>query len=115
MHEYSIVASLVDRVQREVDARPGATVHRLHVRIGELAGVEVELLRTAFETFRARTSCEAAELAIETVAPEWRCSRCDAAIARGEILRCPSCGRPARLVAGDDIILERIEMEVRDV
>ena len=115
MHEYSIVASLVDRVQREVDARPGATVHRLHLRIGELAGVEIELLRTAYETFRARTPCAEAELAIETVPPVWRCSHCDRAIAPGEILRCSSCGRPARLIAGDDIMLERIEMEVRDV
>jgi len=45
----------------------------------------------------------------------WRCSRCDQPIAAGAVLRCPSCGRPARLASGDGIILERIEMEVPDV
>jgi hydrogenase nickel incorporation protein HypA/HybF len=115
MHEYSIVASLVDRVQAVLDGHPGAIVRRVHLRIGELAGVEIALLRTAFETFRERTICEAADLAIEPVAAAWRCPRCDRAIAPGEILRCPTCQRPARLVAGDDIILERVEMEVRDV
>lgn len=115
MHEYSIVAALVDRAQREVEARPGAIVKRLHVRIGELAGVEIELLRTAFETFRARSVCDRAELTITAVPVRWTCARCERPIAAGGILRCPNCGRPAQLAAGDDIILERIEMEVRDV
>lgn len=115
MHEYSIVAALVDRVQREVDARPGAVVRKLHVRIGELAGVELELLRTAFTTFRERSVCAGAELAIEPVAAVWCCARCDRPIAPGAVLRCPSCGRPAGLAAGDEITLERIEMEVCDV
>ena len=41
MHEYSIIAALVDRVAREAQGRPGAIVRKLHVRIGELAGVEI--------------------------------------------------------------------------
>lgn len=115
MHEYSIVAALVDRVQRELDGRPGAIVRRLHLRIGELAGVELDLLRTAFETFRERSVCAAAELEITRVPAVWRCRRCDLPIATGAVLRCPRCRRPAELASGDDIILERIEMEVRDV
>lgn len=115
MHEYSIVAALVDRVQRELDARPGAVARKLHLRIGELAGVELELLRTAFMTFRERSVCAVAELDIEQVPAAWRCTRCDVPIAAGAVLRCPGCGRPAQLASGDDIILERIDMEVRDV
>jgi Zn finger protein HypA/HybF involved in hydrogenase expression len=88
MHEYSIVASLVDRVDEVVASRPGALVRRLHVRIGEVAGVEIELLRTAFETFRARTACDGAELVVEPIAAAWRCARCDRAIERGAPLRC---------------------------
>ena len=115
MHEYSIVASLIDRVQQEADAHGGSRVHRLHVRIGELSGVEVELLKTAFDTFRERTICDGAELAIDTVAPVWACPSCDRAIARGGILRCGDCGQPARMMQGDEIILQRIEMEVPNV
>jgi hydrogenase nickel incorporation protein HypA/HybF len=115
MHEYSIVASLVDRVEQEVLAHPGARVRRLRVQIGELAGVETELLRTAYDTFRERTVCEGAELDVEPVAAVWRCPRCELALAPGAVLRCPTCARPARLVAGDEIILARIELEVPDV
>ena len=115
MHEYSIVAALVDRVQREVAGRPGAIARKLRVRIGEQSGVELDLLRTAYTTFRARSACAEAELELVQVPAIWRCLRCDLSIPAGALLRCPSCGHPARLTSGDDIILERIEMEVPDV
>ena len=115
MHEYSIVASLIDRVQQEADAHGAARVHRLHVKIGELSGVELELLKTAFDTFRERTICDGAELAIDTVAASWACPSCKRPVVRGAILRCDTCGRPARMVEGDEIILERIEMEAPNV
>lgn len=115
MHEYSIVASLIDRVQHEAALHGGSRVHRLHVKIGELSGVEVDLLKTAFDTFRERTICDGAELAIDTVAPAWACPACDRSLEPGAILRCDDCGKPARMVQGDEIILERIEMEAPDV
>lgn len=115
MHEYSIVASLIDRVQQEAAAHEGARVYRLHVRIGELSGVELELLKTAFDTFRERTICEGAELAIDTVAARWACPSCNRPVVRGAILRCDTCGSPARMIEGDEIILQRIEMEAPDV
>lgn len=115
MHEYSIVASLVDRAARESLAHQGAVVRKLYVRIGELAGVEVDLLATAFETFRGHGPCAGAELAIARVPAIWECRRCRQPIATGDVLRCPTCGEPARLTAGDDIVLDRIELEVPDV
>lgn len=115
MHEYSIVSALVDGVLAAVAGHPGAVVRRVHVQIGELAGVEIELLRTAFTTFRDHTVCENAELAIHPVAADWRCPACNRSIPVGAALRCPDCHRPAKLVAGDDITLARVEMEVSDV
>ena len=83
--------------------------------VGELSGVEVDLLKTAFDTFRERTICEDAELAIDSVGAAWACPSCERAITRGAVLRCDTCGRPARMIRGDEIILERIEMEAPDV
>jgi hydrogenase nickel incorporation protein HypA/HybF len=126
MHEYSIVQSLVDSVAAAVGAReaavptpvvptpvvPTPVVHRVDVSIGELAGVDCALLATAFEVFRAGTICEHAALRIDRIAALWECPRCHAAIVRGGFLRCPSCNEPARLAAGDEIVLQRIELEV---
>ena len=112
MHEYSIVQALVERVAAEARVRHATSVHRLSVRIGELSGVEVNLLTTAYATFRERTICEGAELDVQIVAARWECPGCGHAIERGDLLACPRCAVPARLVQGDEIMLDRIEMEV---
>src|SRR5512139_3714690 len=111
MHEYSIVQALLERVEREARAHHATHVHRVQVSIGEQAGVEVDLLRTAYETIRHRTLCHDADLDIHRVAVRWECSRCGAPIPAGVALRCGSCGAAARLAAGDEIMLDRIEME----
>ena len=115
MHEYSIVASIIDCVQREARLHGGTRVHRLHLRVGELSGVEIDLLKTAFDTFRERTICEHAELSIDAVAASWSCPECERAIASGAVLYCEPCGRPATMVQGDEIVLQRIEMEAPHV
>ena len=112
MHEYSIVQALVERVAAEAQARQATSVQRLSIRIGELSGVEPELLTTAYETFRERTICEGAVLDLQVVAARWECPACGLVIGRGDVLTCPACVLPARLVQGDEIMLDRIEMEV---
>jgi hydrogenase nickel incorporation protein HypA/HybF len=112
MHEYSIVQALMDKVEAEAASRGALGVDRVWVTIGELSGVEVELLRTAYDTFRERTICERAPLEIAVVPAEWCCRDCRAPIPRPGPLRCAVCGSPGELVRGDEILLERIEMEV---
>jgi len=111
MHEYSIVQSLVDSVEKAVGTRV-ANVHRIEVLIGEVSGVDAGLLATAYEVFRAGTRCEWADMVIERVPARWECPRCSVVIAAGRALRCPACDVPARLAAGDEIVLQRIELEV---
>lgn len=115
MHEYSIVAALVDRVREEAVKAGASRVVRVHIRVGDSAGVDTPLLATAYDTFRERTVCEGAELVIENVETRWSCPRCGEEIARGARLRCPRCDVAARLAQGGEILLQRIEMEVSDV
>jgi hydrogenase nickel incorporation protein HypA/HybF len=113
VHEYSLVQSLVDRVEAEASRRGALSIHRVSVRIGELSGVDPELFQTAYDTFREGTLCAHAPLALERVAATWSCPRCGARIAHGAALRCPPCGVPARLDdGGDALMLNGIEMEV---
>ena len=113
MHEYSLVQSLVGRVEAEARARGAVAVHRVVVSVGELSGVDPDLLATAYHTFRAGTGCERAELELRRVEATWGCPSCGLRLERGAPLRCPQCGRPAELPPGaDEILLQRIEMEV---
>jgi len=111
MHEYSIVQALLDKVDYEVRSHGASRASRVRVSIGELAGVEIELLKTAYDTIRHRTVCEDAELDVTRVNARWECPQCRTAIARGAALRCATCGQPARLASGDEIMLDQIEVE----
>ncbi|HQR30077.1 MAG TPA: hydrogenase maturation nickel metallochaperone HypA [Anaeromyxobacteraceae bacterium] len=113
MHEYSLVQSLVGRVEDLVRERRATAVHRVVVSVGELAGLDPELFRTAYDTFRAGTLCAGASMELRTVPARWACPGCGREIPRGAILTCPACDLPARLSAGaDEILLETVEMEV---
>ena len=111
MHEYSIIQSLVESVTAAVGTRQAA-VHRVDIAIRELAGVDCGLLTTAYEVFRAGTLCEHAALTIDRIPANWHCPRCHVAIASGAFLRCAACNEPAQLASGDEIVLQRIELEV---
>jgi hydrogenase nickel incorporation protein HypA/HybF len=113
VHEYSLVESLVSRVEQEARRRNAIAIHRLSVRIGELSGVDPELFQTAYETFRAGTICANAPLDLTRVPASYACPHCKAPIARGAILRCAACDVPAQMNDGSDaLLLDGIDMEV---
>lgn len=112
MHEYSIIQALFEKIDAEAAAHGALAVERVVVRIGELSGVEAELLQTAYMTFRERTICADAPLEISAVPARWTCRECGSPMPAGQVLRCNACGGAGRLEQGDEILLERIEMEV---
>ena len=111
MHEYSLVSAMVDRVEKEARARQAVAVHRLGVRLGALSGVEPELFAAAFTLVR-QGLLQDAVLDLRRSEAVWTCPECASAIPAGGVLRCAACGVPAKLVSGDEILLEQIEMEV---
>ncbi len=112
MHELTIVQALVEEVDRAAALRGATSVGRIHVSLGELSGVEPSLFASAYEAWCGGTVCSHAELELHAVAARWACPRCGLSRPPGELLSCPECGVPTQLVAGDEIVLERIEMEV---
>lgn len=112
MHEYLIVQAMFDQITAQARQRQAIAVKRVCVRIGASAGVDVPLLKTAYDTFRVRTICEDAPLDVDEVPARWSCPVGHGDIASGRRLTCETCGRPARMVSGDEIVLERLELEV---
>jgi len=115
VHEASLVDALFDQIDGAMAGHPGGVLRVLRVRVGELAGVEPELFRTAFEAIRGPRGHERATLELVHEDAAWSCGSCATRLPRGSVLRCDACGGDVTLTAGGDIILERIELEVRDV
>ncbi len=112
MHEYSIVQAMFDQIEARARECRALSVRRVLVRIGRSAGVDVPLLKTAYDNFRVRTICEGAPLDVEEIPERWTCPSGHGDLVPGRKLVCEVCGRPGRLAAGDEIVLERLELEV---
>ncbi len=112
MHEYSIVQAMFDQIEATARKHHARAVKQVRVRIGLSAGVEVALLKTAYETCRVGTLCADAPIDVEEVPVRWGCPRGHGELLPGMGLRCPVCEAPARLISGDEIILDRLELEV---
>jgi len=112
LHEYSIVNALLQRVEGEARSRGATSVKRIAISLGDLSGVDPTLLTSAYDVFREGTLCETAELQIRWVPIEWSCPNCSEPIRAGDPLHCKQCGAAAELRAGDDVMLDQIEMEV---
>ncbi len=112
MHEYSLVLSLIERVEQEARRNHAKLVKRVAVRLGELSGVEAELFEYAYEMARTGTLCASAELVVTRVPAVFRCSHCDRVLDHRVSLECSECSAAGRLSEGDDIMFDQMEIEV---
>ncbi|MGD1048285.1 MAG: hydrogenase maturation nickel metallochaperone HypA [Candidatus Krumholzibacteriaceae bacterium] len=96
--------TIVDKAAADGGGNP---VSLVHLRIGEMAGVNADALRFAFEVMAKGTAAEGAALEIETVPLRVRCRGCGAeGQPRDFVFVCGACG-------GSDVeILGGREMEV---
>ena len=67
MHEYSLVQTMVDRIEGLVAEHGARSVRRVRVRVGTVAGVEPSLFETAYDICRVKTVCDDAPLQIVVV------------------------------------------------
>jgi len=111
MHEYSIAMSLRRMVEEHAAAAKARRVVRVEVRIGDAAGVERDLLATAWEQVREGGVTDGAELRIVAVPARWICGLCRTPVRKDGPLRCEACDVGAMLDGGDDIFLDRLEVE----
>lgn len=114
MHELAIVDALIQQVESEVRrAGSGGRVTRLDVVVGRLSGVCADSLRFAFEMLAPGTLVEAARLQIEEPKAVCSCSRCGKTSEIDDLTgSCPHCGsNEVRIVGGQDLLLQSIELE----
>jgi len=113
MHEYSIVQALLDQCEHHARLNEAERVTKVTVKIGVLSGVELHLLKTAFETFREETVCREAELEILRQEVVLYCAECQReSTVRGHDYHCAHCGSAdVKVVDGEEMYLMRLEME----
>ena len=115
MHELGIMASALDAVARHAVREGEPQVARIVLRIGTLAGVDVDALRFAYEALAPGSVAEGAALEIEEVPGRAWCRRCDAEFgaARGMVFQCPFCREySGEIRAGRELGIARLEFPI---
>ena len=113
MHELGIMQSTIEMVEGQARANSAGKVHRITLRIGALAGVEIESLRFAFDVVAAGTIAEGSSLEIISVPALAHCKKCaaDFSFSSGPIFACPQCGDfSGDIRQGRELELSQIEM-----
>ena len=113
MHEYSIVQSLLDSCEENAAKNNATKVTKVVVKIGVMSGVEPELLKTAFNTFKEKTLCEDAEFIVNVQSVVIRCNEClNEAVLDSIEYYCTKCkSTDLDILDGEDMYLMQLELE----
>ena len=113
MHEVGIAEYLVEVAEEHLQRVPHGPVRALHVRIGEMAGVNPDSLEFAFECLTNGTALEGAALAVERVPLAVDCDACGQRTPVADyVFRCASCGaETVRIASGREMQFVSIDAD----
>jgi len=113
MHELGVTQRLLDLAIEHVADADGARVTDLHIAIGDLSTFCEDAVAFCWEHLARGTACDGAQLHFRRIAAELTCQDCGHAHPlQGELQPCPRCGsNRLRVTAGDDLLLESLELE----
>ncbi len=108
MHELSLSSAILDTVERHA---AGRRVSRVNLTVGGLRQVVPDSLDFYFEIVSRDTVCDGAELRQTLVEGRARCDECAYEWELDlPLFRCPVCGESAHPVAGEEFMVESIEV-----
>lgn len=112
MHEYSIVTALIEDCERHAQTNNADKITRVEIKLGILSGVEPELLKTAFETFKLEGMCRDAELVMKIQPLLLSCLACGESTEHHErSVICSHCqSGQTKVLDGEDMLLMQLEL-----
>lgn len=111
MHELSVMAHLLERVETHADRLAAQKVVAINLIVGERASIVDDALLFAFDLLTPGTVAEGARLIIQRPPMRFRCPPCDADYHPGADFRCPQCGTIGRDAGdGSELLIESLEI-----
>jgi hydrogenase nickel incorporation protein HypA/HybF len=113
MHEIGIIESILEVAEETAREANSPGIQVIKLRLGQFTAIAQESLEFAFEVARQGTLAEHARLEIEVVPMVLHCVVCDAATQPAGTLSliCTQCGFPLKIVSGQELQIEYIEIE----
>ncbi|HNY40813.1 MAG TPA: hydrogenase maturation nickel metallochaperone HypA [Bryobacteraceae bacterium] len=115
MHEAGIAAEILEIAKTQAAEHGHMRVSEVAVRLGEMSGVVAEALEFAFEALRDGAA-EGARIEIKRIPVLARCEACRVESRPGAdlVLWCAQCGRPMKVLEGEELTVESVVLEDGD-
>ena len=113
MHELAVTESLLKTATEFAQKNDAKKVIRLNLLIGNLSGIVDDSVQFYWDMISEDTICSQAQLNIERRPAKFKCQACQTEYALDdELSPCPQCGSvDIRVIAGDEFLLQSIEIE----
>ncbi len=113
MHEYSVVQALLNQCEEVAQQNEASKITKVVCKIGVMSGIEIHLLKVAFDTFKEGTICNGAEFVINEQKLKLECKECGEIFEVDEVrYYCPHCeSLRVKVLDGEDMYLMSLEME----
>ena len=114
MHELSVVADLYEIMEKKAKEQKAKKITHVTLQVGVLSGVVPEFLQSAFDIFKKDTMASDATLEMKIVPLRAKCKSCQSDLHfEKPVFICDKCGSTdIQTLAGTDLILERLELEL---
>lgn len=109
MHEFAVTRSLVDQVLKASRQASAQRVTTVRVIVGRSSGIVPESVEFYFTQLARNTEAEGARLEFEPVDLRIECPKCGRIF--GDIDQPCGCNAGGEVVAGQDVVLESIDVE----
>lgn len=111
MHEFSVAAGIIEKVNQVAASKGGSSVESIRLRIGVCTCICPESLEFALEILARDTPAQGCTVQVIRVPARGVCQRCGWLGTVSDPLQadCPDCGAvPVTLLSGRDFVLESI-------
>ncbi len=113
MHEMAVAGGIINILSQKLAELGDCKLIGMQLAVGKLSGIEEHSLRFALDTLLVGAGFADVELHFHDQPALFKCSGCSW---QGQLqsfnMSCPDCeGSDLELVSGQDVILERIEVE----
>lgn len=114
MHEISIAEDILRIAEAKARERNARSIQLIKLRLGTFTTIVEEALQFAFEVCRQGTLAAGSRLEIEVVAMVAECVVCGSQAQPAHDIRliCGTCGFPLRIVVGEELRVEYIEVDL---
>jgi len=103
--------NILEIAQEEAKRAGAKRIASISLQIGQKSGVVVDALEFAFDVVSKGSSAENAKLLIESIPLRGECLTCGYQFDSDTFLLCSRCGGYAKIIAGQELNIQSIEVE----